>query len=130
MAHVLVAFEEGTRQQVIRAVAEEILGHTVTVATSFWEALAVLRTSQDPLVVIYDRALLYTLQPDEVEALATQKAALRRHHYVATSSSLEPLPARVLELVASLSTETLYMPWQIEDLRAAIEGAASQLGGA
>lgn len=127
MAHVLVWYDESTVRQIVRIIAEEELGHTSSVASSFWEALAVLRATLHPMVVVYDGCLLYHLAPEEVEALAAQRAALRQHHYVATSACFSPLPPHVQEIVADLSTEALYMPWDVTNLIAAIERAPARL---
>ncbi len=127
MAHVLIWHEEGAVRQIVRVIVVEELGHTATVATSFWEALSVLCTALHPVVVVYDGCLLYHLAPEEVEALSAQRVALRQHQYVATSACFSPLPPRVQEVVAGLPTETLYMPWEVTDLMTAVNRASARL---
>jgi hypothetical protein len=127
MAHVLMWYDESVVRQFLQVIAEEEFGHTLTTATSFWEALAVLRASLHPMVVVYDGCLLHALRPDEEEALSAQRAALRSHGYVATSACFSPLPPRVQAVVADLDTETLYLPWELSSVIAAIERAAARL---
>jgi CheY-like chemotaxis protein len=127
MAHVLLWYDDGVVREIVRLIAEEELGYTVTTATSFWEALAALRSSLHPLVVVYDGCDHYHLAPEEVEALSAQRVALRQHQYVATSACSPPLPPRVQDVVADLGMEWLYMPYELTTLIGAIERAVARL---
>ena len=131
MAHVLVAF--GDRPEALRV--QTLLegdGQTVTVATEFWQALGLLRSSLHPLGVVFgyegdDIGDDVTHDADKVHALVAHFHALHRHAYVQVAWWQGPLPPPLQALAEAVILETLPGPCDAAELCAAIHCAAARL---
>lgn len=110
----------------------EVEGHTVTRAgTSFWQALAALRSVLHPVICVfeYDGTMGdFITDNEQMQALAANLDSLRRHAYIQISAELYPLPPPLDGMSAGAYLHKLPYPFQVRDLIAAINAAAAHLG--
>ena len=95
MAHVLIVDDDEDIRLTVRALLEDIGGHTVLEAADGVSGLAQLRASEEPLVVLLD-LLMPGLDGIEVlQAVAEDEQLATRHAYVLVSVSRRANAANV-----------------------------------
>jgi CheY-like chemotaxis protein len=126
MAPVLVVDDDNAVRNMIRLVLEDD-GYTVLEASDGAAALALLRASYQPLVVLLDLAMPGT--PGEAVLRAVQaEPELRRHIYVViTVSAASQFTPVVRSLVAAVCLEAVQKPFTINRLVEVVRRAERQI---
>lgn len=127
MAHVLIVTDDID----VRTVLEIHLrgaGHAVLTSPASDQALAVLRVSQHPLVVLLHSSLtasesIALLQMDGAGAASH----LARHRYVVLGSMPHAMQPAQQDLFTRLRADVLALPFDLAELEAAIEDAEHEL---
>lgn len=115
MARVLIVDDDADIRLTVRALLEDIGGHTVLEAADGVSGLAQLRASEEPLIVLLD-LLMPGLDGIEVlQAVAEDEQLATRHAYVLVSVSRRASPANVPPKLA-LAVPIVPKPFDINTL--------------
>jgi DNA-binding NtrC family response regulator len=127
MAHVLIV----TNDTDVRTVLDTLLrsaGHTVLARSASDQALVVLRVSRHPLVVLLHSSLILS---DIVSVLQQNGAAaashLAHHCYVVLEAMPRSMPLTQLNFFTYMYAQVLALPFDLEELEAAVERAEQEL---
>lgn len=131
--HVLIVDESKARRRVIDVVMQHI-GRKVTLAVNGDEAIAVLRPSLHPLIVLVDAGMRYPADGDKgsllLTLLANQEFAAT-HAFVVTSASpgddLSALQASAQTVAANADVSWLRLPTSAAEIAAAVVAAGRRL---
>lgn len=126
MAWVLVVDDEDDIRETLRDLLEDA-GHTVHDAASGADALATLRASEHPMVVLLD---LFMPRLDGVGVLRAALADERlsaAHAYLLMTADNRSLLATATPLGEQLGAEVVLKPFDVDVLLAAVERAARRL---
>jgi CheY-like chemotaxis protein len=127
-AVLVVDDDEDLRQALVDMFTGE--GYTVHEAADGHEALSVLRTIDEPLVVLLDY-MLPRLNGDGVLAEVAQDPVLAaRRAFILCTSQARTLPLTFARLLTDLGVRLLPKPFDLEDLLEAVGQAAKRITGA
>jgi CheY-like chemotaxis protein len=116
----------------VRLVLSELLTdecYLVCTATDGQGALAILRESAAPLVVLLD----YMMPPPDGAAILADVAkdtTLARHAYILCTAADRTLPLRVVKLLTDLGVRVLPKPFNLEEVLAAVATACERIADA
>jgi two-component system response regulator FlrC len=116
--------------QEIREVTVEFLqdaGYTVYEAPDGKPALERLRTHPEGLVVLLDLWMPGMDGYAVLQAVAAESPLATRHTYILFSATAQTLPLKVVDLLRQLNVALLPKPFDLEELLAAVQKAASVL---
>lgn len=117
---VVVDDDESIRESVATVLEDE--GYVVLQAADGAEALTILRTSAQPLVVVLD-FLMPRVNGFGVLAAATKDAHLATHAYVLLTAYAQSLPDAINGMLKQLAVPVLDKPFKLDVLLAAIHDA-------
>ncbi len=127
MAHVLIVSDDID----VRTVLDTLLrsaGHTVLTSPASDQALAVLRVSRHPLVVLLHFSLALS---DIVSVLRLNGAAaashLAHHRYVVLEAMPRSMQPAQQNFFSYVYAQVLALPFDLEELEAAVERAGQEL---
>jgi DNA-binding response OmpR family regulator len=127
MAHVLIVTDDTDVCDVLDDNLREA-GHEVLTAPTNDQARAVLRVSYHSLVVLIHSP--HSL-PDSLAFLRMERTDragnLARHRFIVLTARPHDMPPEERDLLARLHAKVLDLPFDLEDLRAAIERAEGEL---
>jgi CheY-like chemotaxis protein len=113
-----------TRKRLETVLSQE--GYEVIHAATGREALAFLRTSPAPLIVLLNQSLSGTTGEEVLAALADQEPLVCQHAYVLASSS-SPLVSRTQLTIGPRVIPIISKPFDLEELLDELAQAAQQL---
>jgi CheY-like chemotaxis protein len=122
---ILVVDDDLEIREALRFVLEEA-GYAVAQAASGAAALAALRASPDPMVVLLDRIM----PPPDGEAVlqaVAREGLAARHAYVLVTAGPTRFSQPFVELLAALDTPVVQKPFDVDDLLDIIASAARRL---
>jgi CheY-like chemotaxis protein len=129
MAHILVVDDDAATRDAIRWVLAED-GHEVVEAADGRLALATMRASRHPLVVLLD-LLMPGMSGIAVLREVAADESLRSRHAVVLMTASPPAPnSAVAAVLAQLGASAVDKPFNIDDLLAAVAQAARKLTAA
>lgn len=126
MVHVLVVDDDLEIRETLRFALEDA-GYAVMEAAGGEAALAAVRSSADPLVVLLDRIMP---QPDGEAVLAavqSEKSLAVRHAYVLVTASPARISPQFADVLSSLSAPVVEKPFDVDQLLATVEQVSSRL---
>lgn len=126
MTQVLVVDDSDTLRQMIRTMLEPE-GYAVAEATDGREALAALRASVEPRVVLLDYYMPNLDGGDVLKAVMADDAEQTKCEYIVISSSVGTFPDDFIDLVRHLSVRILPKPFSKAVLVSAVAQAAERL---
>ncbi|HEY7983012.1 MAG TPA: response regulator [Ktedonobacterales bacterium] len=126
MTQVLVVDDSDTLRQMIRTMLEPE-GYAVAEANDGVEALAALRASAEPRVVLLDYYMPNLDGGDVLKAVLADDAAPMKCEYIVISSSVGTFPDDFIDLVRHLSVRILTKPFSKTVLVSAVAQAAARL---
>jgi CheY-like chemotaxis protein len=126
MTHVLVVDDSGAARQLIRAMLEPD-GYAVGEAADGVEALAALRASAVPMVVVLDYQMPNLDGAGVLAAVDQEGGALARHEFLMLSANIATFPESFIELLRHLSIRILAKPVDRATLLAVVGQAAERL---
>lgn len=126
MPHVLVVDDDNATRQMLRCVLEDE-GHVVREAGDGMAALAILRVSAGPLVVLLDW-MMPRLRGDAMLAVVAQERDLAaRHAYILMTASGPGWLPGCADLLARLRVPVVQKPFDLEKLLDMVAQAAQRL---
>lgn len=105
----------------------EMDGYEVLEARDGAEALNILRTAAQPLVVLLDLMMPRLGGIGVLNAVATDQRLVSRHVYVMITANRDRLDAAGKELLTRLRVPVVTKPFEVDTLLAAVVKAAQQL---
>ena len=126
MTQVLVVDDSDTIRQRLREILQPV-GFGVSEAADGLEALAALRASAEPGVVLLDYYMPRLDGGGVLAQVSEEGGALARHEYIVISSSVGTFPEDFIELVRRLSIRILPKPFEDTTIVAVVEQAADRL---
>lgn len=102
MAHVLIVDDDVDIRLTVRAVLEDLGGHTVLEAADGISGLAQVRASEASLVVLLDLLMPGMSGIQVLQVIADDEELVTRHSYVLVSVSRRASPANVPPRMASI----------------------------
>lgn len=124
--HVLVVDDDPTiREVVCLALLDE--GYQVQSAEDGLIALHLIRTSIYPLVILLDHMMPRLDGTGVLNFLASDPAVADKHIIIFTTAANRVFPPAVVEEMHRLHVSILRKPFELDDLMAQIEQAASRL---
>jgi CheY-like chemotaxis protein len=120
LSPLLIVDDDGAVRGVIHALFEDV-GYTIIEARNGQEALALLRQSAEPYVVLLDDRMP-ELTGEEVLRLILQDRRLRRQHTFILMSGFPHLSRRLRlqRMVRALAIEVVPKPFNIDDMEEAV----------
>jgi len=126
MAQVLVIDGDDTLRETFHLLLEDD-GHTVTTIASPADALDLLRTSPDCLVVLFDTGVP-RLSNGQITALASMDdPILRRHAYICTTTGEAFMHPDLRAVLIMLAVPIIEKPFAIDDLLMAVNQAEERI---
>lgn len=125
MAHVLVVDDDQTIRETVAALLEDD-GHWVETAGDGMDAVEILRTTPEPLVVVLD-VWMPRMGGDEVLRLVDEGDSLLTRHAFIMMSAFHNLPEGLPVLRARLGVPLVTKPFSIDVMLAAVDAAAARL---
>jgi CheY-like chemotaxis protein len=122
---VVVDDDESVREAVSWLLTDE--GHVVLRAQDGGQALALLRASSHPMVVVLDYKMP-GLSGYGILSSATRDPRLAAHAFVLLTAFGDSLPPHVISIVQSLDVPVLPKPVEADRLVRAVEAACGHLG--
>lgn len=116
--------------QEVREIVADVLrdaGYTVYEAPDGQPALERLRAHPGSLVVLLDLMMPGLDGYAVLEALAADAPRAQRHAYILFSASRTTLPSRVAALLKQLNASSLPKPFDLDELLAVVQTAATRL---
>lgn len=123
---VLVVEDDAVIRQTLREILEDE-GYVVYEAPDGRPALARLRESKESLVVLLDLNMPGMNGRKVLEAVAAHNALAARHAYVLLTANGPTLPLSLAHLLTLLHVPVLPMPFDLDDLLAAVMRATARL---
>src|SRR5262249_33766524 len=125
---VLVAEDDADIRASIRfLLEEEAREYTVAEAADGTEALAYLRQTVQPCVVLLDLIMPHLSGIEVLRAVASQTDLLARFAFVIVTAQLATLAPVDKELLARLDIAHVQKPFRVDELLAAVRPAATEL---
>jgi CheY-like chemotaxis protein len=116
--------------KLIRELVREMLapsGYEILEASDGAQALAELRASQVPLVVLLDYQMPIMDGSEVLQTVAKERGPLSRHEFVIITANEPTFPPDFVELLRHLSIRVLAKPFKKDDLDLLVEGAVVRL---
>lgn len=131
MTHVLVADDDEEIRLTLRTLLEDA-GHAVTEAENGATALAILESSERPLVALLDYRMPEINGTGVLAALADPEGRLRTRHAVVllTAANARDLRSAVSGLFEGEPVSVVAKPFDVETVLRAVEEAAERIGEA
>jgi two-component system, NtrC family, response regulator AtoC len=129
MAHVLVVDDDASIRALLRLALEDE-GHAVREAADGTAALAMLRGSAEPLVVVLDLMMPRLGGAEALAAVAADAELAARHTYLLVTANVSLALSRHMDLLRQLSVLVVPKPFDVDALLAAVSEAASRLAKA
>ncbi len=128
MPQVLVVDDDASIRDVVRLALEDE-GYVVRVAADGLAALAVLRASREPMVVLLDQMMPW-LAGEEVLAAATADADLAaRHVFIMMTANAHMLSTACRMLLDRIGAPVLAKPFDVDALLALVAEAVARAPG-
>lgn len=121
----IVEDDEATREVLVECLRSE--GYTVYQASDGRPVLERLRTHPARLVVVLDLMMPGMDGYAVLQTVAAESALATRHAYILMTATGRFLPPNVIELLKQLKGSVLSKPFDLEELLAAVQKAASRL---
>lgn len=125
-AHVLIADDEEDLRLTLRTLLEGE-GYTVSEAADGAQALAAIRASATPLVVLIDLLMPIMNGIAVLEAVATDPALAARNAYLLLTADNRPMIDAAAPTLAALHVDIIAKPFDIDALLAVVAQAAARL---
>ena len=126
MAHVLIVDDDEDIRLSMRAVLEDLGGHTVQEAFDGIDGLEQLHTSEDALVVLVDLLMPKLDGFGVLEAVSTDQRLASRHAFILNTVSRRAMTNR-LPAAITVPVEILAKPFDMDGLLAAVAQAEQRL---
>jgi two-component system response regulator FlrC len=126
VAGVLVVEDDQSTREVIVECLQDA-GYTVYEAPDGAPALERLRTHPEGLVVLLDLWMPGIDGYQVLQAVAAESPLATKHMYILLSAIGRTLPLHVVDLLKQLNVSSMSKPFDIDELLAAVEQAASTL---
>lgn len=121
----VVEDDDSTREVLVDLLTEA--GYTVYEAPDGKPALERLRAHPEGLVVLLDWMMPGIDGLAVLQAVAVESPLAKRHSYILMSATGRWLPLELMQLLKQLNIATVSKPFDLDELLAAIEKAASRL---
>lgn len=108
----------------------EDAGYGVIEASDGAEALAILRASAHPLVVLLDLMMPHVNGQQVMEAVASDRHLATFHSYVLLTANAHLLSPAFRDMLATLSVVIVAKPFDLDELYETVEQAAGHLAQA
>ncbi len=125
MAHVLIVDDDPDFRDAVRLILEDA-DHAVVEARDGVAALAILRESQERLIVLLDMLLPELTGIDLLKVVAADPLLKERHVYLLMTGSSRLLRREAGPLLAEVSARIVAKPFEMDDLLAVVAEAAGQ----
>lgn len=127
MAVVLVVEDDVEIRATLRMALEDD-GHSVLEAQNGLDALALLRSHQEPMVVLLD-LLLPQLSGDAVlKQVAGDSELAGRHRYILLTAAHQSFPASFMGMLKQLGVPIMHKPFDLDTLFETVTEAAQHVG--
>lgn len=126
---VLVVDDDLAIRETLRLVLEDA-GYEVLEAGDGLQALEILKGAKDSLVVLLDLMMPRLDGAGVLGAVAGDRKLAHRHAFVMTTATHQTLSLAFVNLLTNLSVPVLRKPFDVEDLLAMVDSAASKASGA
>lgn len=126
MTHVLAVDDSGTMRFKLRTMLEPE-GYAFAEATDGVQALAALRASQEPCVVLLDYYMPNLDGGGVLAQVNNEGGALARHEFIVVSSSVGTFPEDFIELTRRLDIRILPKPFERDTIVALVAQAAARI---
>lgn len=126
MTQVLVVDDSVVIRDMVRTMLEQA-GYGVSEAVDGVEALAALRASVRPLVVLLDYDMPRMTGGELLEIVSRERGPLAAHDFVIITANEATFPPSFIELLRHMSIRVLPKPFHKDDLVGVVEGAATRL---
>jgi DNA-binding NtrC family response regulator len=127
MAHVLIVSDDVDLRTVLDTLLRSA-GHTVLTSPASDQALAVLRASRRPLVVLLHVSLTSSDSASVIQLDGAAAAShLAHHRYVVLEALPRSMPPAQQSFFTYLYAQVLALPFDLEELEAAVERAGQEL---
>ncbi len=128
MTHVLVVDDSATVRRLVCPMLREA-GYDVSEAVDGMEALAAIRASAEPLVVLLDVVMPRMGGIGVLNAVDDDKKMVRRHAFILVTATPEVVrPHLIADMLDRMRIPVLTKPFADDDLLGAVTEAASRLG--
>lgn len=121
----IVEDDEAIRALLAGLLQEE--GYTVYTAPDGQPALERLRAHPGSLVVLLDLMMPGMDGSALLQAIAAEAPLATQHAYILMSATVKTLPLKVVQLLKHLNATSIAKPFDIDEVLAAVQRAASQL---
>lgn len=126
MRQVLVVDDSPVVRETVRAMLEQA-GYEVREATNGVEALAALRASPSPQVVLLDYQMPVMDGEEVLKTVAADAGPLAEHEFIIITANQATFPESFIELLRHLSIRVLPKPFHVAQIVGAVEGATLRL---
>jgi CheY-like chemotaxis protein len=126
MVHVLVVDDDLEIRETLRFALEDA-GYAVSLAAGGKDALAAVRASADPLVVLLDRVMPHPDGEAVLEAVQSERILADRHAFVLVTASPGRISSELTDVLTSLRAPIVEKPFDVEVLLATVELASARL---
>ena len=123
---ILVADDDQMIRETLRFVFEDA-NYSVLEAGDGLVALARLRASREPLVVVLDLMMPRLDGVGVLQAVANDPALCERHTFVLITANMVSFPPEFSQLLASLSVSVVRKPFDIDVVLDTVEGSMHKL---
>jgi CheY-like chemotaxis protein len=127
MVHVLVVDDDLAIRETLRFALEDA-GYDVSLAAGGEDALAAVRASANPLVVLLDRVMPHPDGEAVLAAVQSERRLADRHAYVLVTASPGRISPELAGMLTSLRAPVVEKPFDVEELLATVELASARLG--
>ena len=127
--HILVVDDDQQIRETVRFLLEDA-GYTVEEAVDGAEALALLRSSAQPLVALLDNLMPRINGVGVLDAVVANDTLRRRHAYLLITASPRSVPPETLAQLELLSGALIRKPFDISTLLDAVAEAQQRLSSA
>lgn len=126
MVRILVVDDDFEIRETLRFALEDA-GYAVSLAASGEDALAAVRASTDPLVVLLDRIMPHPDGEAVLEAVQSERRLAERHAYVLVTASPGRISPQFADVLSSLNAPIVEKPFDVEQLLATVAQASARL---
>lgn len=126
MARVLVVEDDASIRETLRFILEDG-GHEVQEAEDGVEALAALRATRTPMVVLLDVLMPRMGGREVLRAVAEDSRLAERHAYILVTATSETFPLEFANLLTRMQVPVIAKPFDIDRLLGGVGAAAQRL---
>jgi CheY-like chemotaxis protein len=123
---VLIVDDDTIIRETLRWLLEDG-GYQVTEAPDGEQALAILRASDQPLVVLLDLMMPHVNGQEVIETIAADQQLATRHAYVVVTANAHLLSAAFRDRLTTLAIPLVAKPFDLDLLYEAVAKAAGRL---